>query len=64
MTAEGMEKVPNVDIRLESGGARTALSRTFTVKVTDGQLNVAFKSVTGTTLVNSIRVTQRPDLTS
>ncbi|MGW0938543.1 S8 family serine peptidase [Streptomyces sp. NPDC002666] len=64
VTAEGLEKVPNVDVRLESGGARTALSRTFTVKVTDGQLNVGFKSVTGTTLVNSIRVTQRPDLTS
>ncbi|MGW6206694.1 S8 family serine peptidase [Streptomyces sp. NPDC055089] len=64
VTAEGVEKVPDVDVRLESGGARTALSRTFTVKVTDGQLNVGFKSVTGTTLVNSVRVTQRPDLTS
>ncbi|TRV80794.1 S8 family serine peptidase [Streptomyces sp. 130] len=60
--AEGAEKVPNVDVRLESGGARTALFKSFTVKVTDGQLNVAFDAVSGRTLVNSIRVTQRPDL--
>ncbi|MEW1889057.1 S8 family serine peptidase [Streptomyces sp. NPDC085659] len=60
--AEGSERVPDVDVRLESGGVRTALFKTFTVKVTDGQLNVAFKAVTSTTLVNSIRVTQRPDL--
>ncbi|MEU1493472.1 malectin domain-containing carbohydrate-binding protein [Streptomyces sp. NPDC005775] len=64
VTAEGLEKVADVDVRLESGGARTALSRTFTVKVTDGRLEVGFKAVTGTTLVNSIRVTHRPDLTS
>ncbi|MBW5248309.1 S8 family serine peptidase [Streptomyces sp. P01-B04] len=64
VTAEGVEKVADVDVRLESGAARTALSRTFTVKVTDGRLEVGFKAVTGTTLVNSIRVTQRPDLTS
>ncbi|MEU2246681.1 S8 family serine peptidase [Streptomyces sp. NPDC019224] len=61
---EGVEKVPNVDVRLESGAARTALFKKFTVKVTDGQLNLGFKAVTGKTLVNSIRVTQRPDLTS
>ncbi|WP_073862102.1 S8 family serine peptidase [Streptomyces sp. CB01249] len=60
--AEGAEKVPDVDVRLESGGARTALFKTFTVEVTDGQLNVAFKAITGKTLVNSVRVTQRPDL--
>ncbi|MCX5415566.1 S8 family serine peptidase [Streptomyces sp. NBC_00059] len=62
--AEGVEKVANVDIRLESGATRTALSKVFTVKVTDGRLDIAFKAVTGTTLVNSVRVTQRPDLTS
>ncbi|MGW2474013.1 S8 family serine peptidase [Streptomyces sp. NPDC001665] len=61
---EGAEKVPDVDVRLESGGARTALFKTFTVQVTDGQLNVGFKAITGKTLVNSIRVTQRPDLKS
>ena len=60
---EGTEKVPDVDVRLESGGARTALFKTFTVKVTDGQLNVDFEAIAGKTLVNSIRVTQRPDLT-
>ncbi|MFD8686115.1 S8 family serine peptidase [Streptomyces sp. NPDC059651] len=62
--AEGTEKVADVDIRLESGGVRAALTKVFTVKVTDGRLDLAFKSVTGTTLVNSVRVTQRPDLTS
>ncbi|MFD3996065.1 malectin domain-containing carbohydrate-binding protein [Streptomyces sp. NPDC058548] len=64
VTTEGLEKVPDVDIRLESGSARTALSKTFTVKVTDGRLDVGFKAVTGTTLVNPVRVTQRPDLKS
>ncbi|MFF1589760.1 S8 family serine peptidase [Streptomyces sp. NPDC058286] len=62
VTAEGAEKVSDVDIALESGGVRTALSKTFTVKVTDGRLNVGLSSVTGTSLLNSIRVTQRPDL--
>ncbi|MYW66495.1 S8 family serine peptidase [Streptomyces sp. SID8379] len=62
VTAEGSEKVPDVDVRLEAGAIRTALAKTFTVKVTDGQLNVGFKAVTGTPLVNSIRVTQRPDM--
>ncbi|MEV6107970.1 S8 family serine peptidase [Streptomyces sp. NPDC051940] len=60
--AEGAEKVSNVDIALEAGGPYRALTKTFTVTVTDGQLNVEFAAVTGQTLVNSIRVTQRPDL--
>ncbi|MEV0846693.1 S8 family serine peptidase [Streptomyces sp. NPDC049954] len=62
VTAEGVEKVSDIDIRLESGGVRTALTRTFTVKVSDGRLDVGLSAITGETLVNSVRVTQRPDL--
>ncbi|MFE6979051.1 S8 family serine peptidase [Streptomyces sp. NPDC057682] len=62
--AEGVEKIADVDIRLESGGARTALTKVFTVKVADGRLDLTFRAVTGTPLVASVRVTQRPDLTA
>lgn len=62
VTAEGAEKVSDIDVRLESGGVRTALAKTFTVKVTDGGLEVGLSAIRGDTLINSIRVTQRPDL--
>ncbi|WP_338695312.1 S8 family serine peptidase [Streptomyces sp. Q6] len=64
VTAEGAQKVSNVDIALETGGSYRALTKTFTVKVTDGQLNLGLSSVTGETLLNTVRVTHRPDLTA
>ncbi|MFJ8881852.1 S8 family serine peptidase [Streptomyces sp. NPDC102402] len=64
VSAEGTEKVSNVDIALEAGGDHRALTRTFTVKVTDGRLDLALTPVTGRSLVNTVRVTQRPDLKS
>ncbi|MET7942930.1 S8 family serine peptidase [Streptomyces sp. NPDC005302] len=63
LLAEGKEFVPNLDIALEAG-TFTALDKTITVKVTDGQLNVRLSAIHGKSLVNSIRVTQRPDLAS
>ncbi|MEU8529115.1 S8 family serine peptidase [Streptomyces sp. NPDC048629] len=60
--AEGVQFVPNLDLALEAG-VRTAHDRTFTVKVTDGQLNLRFVANAGKPLVNSVRVTERPDLT-
>lgn len=60
--AEGREFVPNLDIALEKG-VYVALDRTLTVEVTDGQLNVRLSAIHGKSLVNSIRVSQRPDLT-
>ena len=59
--AEGTQYVPNLDLALEAG-VRTAHDRAFTVQVTDGQLNLRFVANSGKTLVNSIRVTDRPDL--
>ncbi|WP_246002324.1 S8 family serine peptidase [Allorhizocola rhizosphaerae] len=61
---EGVEVVPNLDIALEADGAYRALSRTFTVTVTDGVLNIRFVERAGfnKTLVNALRVTHRPDL--
>ncbi|TXS44665.1 malectin domain-containing carbohydrate-binding protein [Streptomyces sp. OR43] len=60
--AEGVQELPDVDIALEAGGTYRALARTFTVHVVDGQLNLRFASPSDQPLVNSIRVTHRPDL--
>ncbi|WP_308120174.1 S8 family serine peptidase [Streptomyces poriferorum] len=63
--AEGSVRLPDLDIVAETGGSYRALAKSFTVTVTDGQLNVRLVA-TGAekTLVNAIRVTQRPDLSS
>lgn len=63
VSAEGVEKVSNVDVALETGGGYRALDKTFTVKVTDGRLDLALTAVTGETLVGTVRATHRPDLT-
>ncbi|MFG3189788.1 S8 family serine peptidase [Streptomyces omiyaensis] len=60
--AEGVEKLSNVDVALESGGGYRALTKSFTVTVTDGRLDLTLSAVTGTPLVNTVRVTHRPDL--
>ncbi|WP_328904085.1 S8 family serine peptidase [Streptomyces sp. NBC_00441] len=63
--AEGAVYVPDLDIVRTTGGSYRALTKSFTVRVTDGQLNVRLVA-TGAekTLVNAVRVTQRPDLSS
>ncbi|GAA3369974.1 hypothetical protein GCM10020367_14750 [Streptomyces sannanensis] len=61
--AEGTEHVSNLDLALEAG-ALAAHDRTFTVTVTDGQLNLRLVAVTGKTLVNKVRISHRPDLSS
>ncbi|MFE6844966.1 S8 family serine peptidase [Streptomyces sp. NPDC057686] len=60
--AEGTQVLPSLDISLEAG-TYTALSRTYTVTVTDGVLNVRFVAHGGygKPLLNSLRVTDRPD---
>ncbi|HEX6872707.1 MAG TPA: S8 family serine peptidase [Micromonosporaceae bacterium] len=60
---EGVEVLPNLDIAREVG-TYTALTKTFTVTVTDGVMNIRFIAHTGYNkpIVNSVRVTQRPDL--
>ncbi|MEV7725173.1 S8 family serine peptidase [Streptomyces sp. NPDC087917] len=60
--AEDALVLPSLDISLEAG-PYTALKRTYTVKVTDGVLNVRFvtHSGFGKPLVNTLRVTDRPD---
>ncbi|GII91931.1 hypothetical protein Ssi02_21620 [Sinosporangium siamense] len=60
--AEGELAVPALDLALEVG-ARTATTRQYTVKVTDGRLNVRFVPLTGTPILNTIRVSERPDKT-
>ncbi|MFD8686116.1 S8 family serine peptidase [Streptomyces sp. NPDC059651] len=63
--AEGTVQLPDLDIVKSTGASYRALSKTFTVKVTDGRLNVRLVA-TGAqkTLVNAVRVSQRPDLSS
>ncbi|GHE27793.1 S8 family serine peptidase [Streptomyces vinaceus] len=60
--AEGTQVLPSLDIALEAG-SYTALTRTYTVTVTDGVLNVRFVAHGGygKPLLNSLRVTDRPD---
>ncbi|MFG2656553.1 S8 family serine peptidase [Streptomyces sp. NPDC048425] len=63
--AEGAVKLPDLDVVKETGGSYRALAKTFTVQVTDGRLNLRLVAVgTEKTLVNALRVTQRPDLSS
>jgi hypothetical protein len=59
---EGVEVLPSLDIALEAGSF-TATSRTYTVRVTDGALNIRFvtHSGFGKPIVNALRVTHRPD---
>ncbi|GII97296.1 S8 family serine peptidase [Sinosporangium siamense] len=57
---EGEVAVPALDLSQEVG-LRAATVRQFTVKVLDGQLNVQFTARTGTPILNTIRVWERPD---
>lgn len=63
--AEGETVYPSVDISLLAG-PYAALTKTVTVTVDDGQLNLRFVGRSGyeKPLVNLIRVTDRPDLAS
>ncbi|GII95046.1 carboxypeptidase regulatory-like domain-containing protein [Sinosporangium siamense] len=60
--AEGQLAVPLLDLAGDVG-AYTATTRVYTVKVTDGQLNLRFVGQRGNTLVNAIRISERPDKT-
>ncbi|MFI7226594.1 S8 family serine peptidase [Nonomuraea angiospora] len=57
---EGQLAIPALDLALEAG-TYTAVSRQYTVKVTDGQLNVRFATRQGATIVNAVRISERPD---
>ncbi|MFD3873397.1 S8 family serine peptidase [Streptomyces sp. NPDC058623] len=60
--AEGAQVLPSLDISLEAG-TYTALTKSYTVTVTDGVLNLRFvtHSGFGKPLLNTLRVTDRPD---
>jgi subtilisin family serine protease len=62
---EGQEVLPSLDVAGEAGSF-AAVSRTYTVRVTDGQLNIRFVTHTGfgKPIVNAVRVTNRPDVVS
>jgi hypothetical protein len=60
---EGQEVLPFLDVAGEVGNF-SALTKTYTVRVTDGQLNVRFVTHKGHGLpiLNALRVTDRPDM--
>ncbi|MFD9458643.1 S8 family serine peptidase [Streptomyces sp. NPDC059985] len=60
--AEGAQVLPSLDISLEAG-TYTALTKSYTVTVTDGVLNLRFVTHNGfgKPLLNTLRVTDRPD---
>lgn len=62
---EGQEVLPSLDVAGEAG-SYAAVSRSYTVRVTDGQLNIRFVTHTGfgKPIVNALRVTDRPDVVS
>lgn len=62
LLAEGAQVLPSLDIAPEAG-SYTALTRSYTVTVTDGVLDVRFVTYAGfgKPLLNSLRVTDRPD---
>ncbi|GII01027.1 S8 family serine peptidase [Planobispora takensis] len=62
VVVEGQLAIPALDLALEAG-TYTAVTRQYTVKVTDGQLNVRFVKRTGDTLVSFVRISERPDKT-
>jgi hypothetical protein len=60
---EGALVLPSLDISLEVG-LNKALTKTYTVTVTDGVMNIRFITHTGfgKPIVSALRVTHRPDL--
>lgn len=52
--AEGSQILTNFDIVQAAGGAKKAVVKTFTVNVTDGQINLSFAGVVGNALVSAI----------
>ncbi|WP_219471550.1 S8 family serine peptidase [Nonomuraea rhizosphaerae] len=60
---EGQLAIPALDLALEAG-TYTAVNRQYTVRVTDGQLNVRFATRQGKTIVNAVRISERPDRTA
>jgi hypothetical protein len=61
VTLERTLVIPGFDIVGENGPFK-AKRETFTVAVTDGQLNVRLLARLGQPLINGVRVTERPDL--
>ncbi|HEX4817990.1 MAG TPA: S8 family serine peptidase [Nonomuraea sp.] len=57
---EGQLAIPALDLALEAG-TYAAVSRQYTVRVADGQLNVRFATRQGSTIVNAVRISERPD---
>ncbi|MEV4168152.1 S8 family serine peptidase [Nonomuraea sp. NPDC049709] len=60
VAVEGEVAVQSLDLAKEAG-ANAAVTRRFTVEVTDGQLDVRFFARAGAPILNTVRITERPD---
>ena len=56
IVAEGTTEFSALDINTEAGGTEQALTKTFTVNVSDGALNIDFISVNKPPIVSAITV--------
>jgi hypothetical protein len=60
VTIEGVAVLTNFDIYAQAGGRYKAIDKTFTIKVTDGVLNIAFSKVTNNPKISAIKVVKAP----
>jgi prepilin-type processing-associated H-X9-DG protein len=59
VSAEGKLVLDDFDV-YAAAGPKTAVRRTFTVPVNDGQMNVAFKGVVSTAIVSAVEIVPAP----
>jgi hypothetical protein len=59
VSAEGKVVLNDFDV-YAAAGPKTAVTRTFTVPVTDGQMNLAFKGVVSTAIVSAVEIVPAP----
>jgi prepilin-type processing-associated H-X9-DG protein len=59
VSAEGKLVLNDFDV-YAAAGAKAAVTRTFTVPVADGQINVAFKGVVSTAIVSAVEIASAP----
>ena len=60
VTAEGKLVLNDYDVYAAAGANKTAVTRTFTVPVSDGRLNLSFKGVVGNAIVSALELVATP----
>lgn len=60
VSAEGKLALNDFDVYAAAGANKTAVSRTLTVPVSDGRLNLSFAGVAGNAIVSALEIVQAP----